>query len=162
MGWLSDLFRGPEPAPAPQAAQAPPAAAQQQDSPEQLERSRTDLVREINSSAGLLPTEGVVLARHITDVMGEVITLGRDKRLNVHARVTLDAMLTDYLPTTLRTFAAASRGGHDGVAQLRQQLDALHDAASDLLAAVRQEDVRSLEAQGVFLRSKYSGSELDL
>lgn len=159
MGWLSDLFGGPAPATVPQAT---PAAPSREDTPEELERSRQRLVREINSASGDLPPAGTVLARRITDLVGETVALGRDRGLNVHARISLDAILTDYMPTTLRSYAAAARAGHDGEDQLREQLTALHEAARDLLESVRRDDINALEAQGAFLRAKYTGSDLDL
>jgi hypothetical protein len=99
-----------------------------------------------------------------------VLHTTRDRDLDIHARVSLNGILRDYLPTTLRTFLAldpATRntpraGGKTPTAALEEQLDFLLGSATDVLTAVRNDDANALVAQGSFLRTKFARSELDL
>ena len=127
--------------------------------------------RFINSAAGQLPGEGVVAARRITDTVGTVLHATRDRDPDIHARVSLNGILRDYMPTTLRTFLAldpatrnqpARHGAKTPTAALEEQLDFLLDSATEVLTAVRNDDANALVAQGSFLRTKFGRSELDL
>jgi len=140
------------------------------DSPTALAAELFRVIRSINASAGQLPTEATVLARRITDTVGTVLYATRDRELDIHARVSLNGILRDYLPTTLRAYLAldpATRdqprvAGPSPTVALGQQLDALLDGAIEVLTAVRNDDANSLVAQGNFLRTKFGRSELDL
>ena len=140
------------------------------DSPTALAAELFRVTRFINASAGQLPTESTVVARAITDAVGTVLYATRDRELDIHARVSVNGILRDYLPTTLRTFLAldpASRdlpraAGPSATVALGAQLDALLDGAIEVLTAVRNDDANSLVAQGNFLRTKFARSELDL
>jgi len=140
------------------------------DSPAALAAEIFRVNRFINASAGQLPGEGVVAARRITDAVGAVLYTTRDRELDIHARVSLNGILRDYLPTTLRTFLALdpstrdqpSAGGKTPTAALAEQLDFLLGSATDVLTAVRNDDANALVAQGSFLRTKFARSELDL
>jgi hypothetical protein len=140
------------------------------DSPAALAAELFRVNRFINSSAGQLPGEGIVAARRITDTIGTVLHATRDRDLDIHARVSLNGILRDYLPTTLRTFLAldpatrnqARPGSKTPTAALEEQLDFLLDSATEVLSAVRNDDANALVAQGSFLRTKFGRSELDL
>ena len=164
MNWLfgrQQNQQGPRPASHP--AEVP-------DSPTALAAELFRLNRFINASAGQLPAEGVVAARRITDTVGSVLYSTRDRDLDIQARVALNGILRDYLPTTLRTFLAldpASRnqprtGGKTPTAALEEQLQFLLGSATEVLTAVRNDDANALVAQGSFLRTKFARSELDL
>jgi hypothetical protein len=153
-----------------QARSQPNQVTEVPDSPAALAAEVFRVNRFINSSAGQLPGEGVVAARRITDTIGTVLHTTRDRDLDIHARVSLNGILRDYLPTTLRTFLAldpATRGeprhgGKTPKEALEEQLDFLLDSATEVLAAVRNDDANALVAQGSFLRTKFGRSELDL
>jgi hypothetical protein len=140
------------------------------DSPTALAAELFRVIRFINASAGQLPTAATVVARRITDTVDTVLHATRDRELDIHARVSLNGILRDYLPTTLRNYLAldpASRdepraAGPSATAALGAQLDALLDGATEVLTAVRNDDANSLVAQGNFLRTKFARSELDL
>lgn len=149
------------------------AAAQeedQQDSPDQLRLRLAELVQFVNGSAGRLPVEAVVVTRQVTDTIGQVIAAADDGELDVYAVVSINGIVTDYLPTTLRAYlnldpALTERPGPSGRtprAALREQLDGLSAAADDLLHAARAHDVDALFTQGNFLRTKFTRSDLDL
>lgn len=162
------LFGRRQEAPGTQSPHQP--ATEVPDSPTALAAELFRVTRFINSSAGQLPTEATVLARRITDTVGTVLYATRDRELDIHARVSLNGILRDYLPTTLRTFLALDpairdeprAAGPSPTAALGAQLDALLDGATEVLTAVRNDDANSLIAQGNFLRSKFARSELDL
>lgn len=100
-----------------------------------LQEAVTALVVEVNSSAGNLPTVGVVLARRITDVLAETLHVS-DGDLGVEARFAVHAIATDYLPTTMRTYVRAERAGSERAAEeLVRQLRELVDAAWRMLTS---------------------------
>ena len=140
------------------------------DGPTELAAEMFRLNRFINASAGQLPTASVVAARRITDTVAAVLHTTRDRDLDIHARVSLNGILRDYLPTTLRTFLAldpatrdrARAAGPSPTVALEEQLDFLSGSASEVLTAVRNDDANALAAQGSFLRTKFGHSELDL
>ncbi|HEX5401923.1 MAG TPA: hypothetical protein VFX16_06435 [Pseudonocardiaceae bacterium] len=114
---------------------------------------------QINSNAGRIPADAVLTALHICDLLRETVHVDPDHTLDVRTVVSLERMLADYLPTTLRTYLAVGPTGSDA---LREQLDALVDGASDIRADARQRDSDAMVAQTAFLRTKFSGSDLDL
>lgn len=140
------------------------------DSPKELAAELFRVVRFINSAAGQLPPAAVVTARRVTDTIDQVLLTTRDRELDIHARVSLNGMLRDYLPTTLRTYLALDPAGRERPAPngmtpttaLVEQLDFLLGAALESLTAVRNDDANALLAQGNFLRTKFARSELDL
>ena len=159
-------FRRPEPAPpGPTGLDADPA-----DSPEALRAAITSVNRLVNASAGRLPLVAVVTARRITDLLSEVVDTSDVRPLDVYAVISVRAAVTDYLPTTLRSFLALDeelvdvpRGtGRTPVESVQEQLDVLEDSAVAVLDAAQQQDVDALMTQGNFLRTKFSRSDLDL
>jgi hypothetical protein len=153
-----------------------------EDSPEALAVRIGELVRFINSAAGRLPGEAVVIARAITDLLREVVvsalpvapgpTVGADaeRDLDVYTVVSIRGILEDYLPTTLRSYVALdpdvvdvpNASGRTPSGSLLEQLDALWSAAGELRDAAHAHDADALLAQGSFLRTKFTGSDLDL
>jgi hypothetical protein len=140
------------------------------DSPQALDAAITDVVRLVNASAGRLPLAAVVAARRITDLLAEIVATSEVRPLDVQAVISVRAAVTDYLPTTVRTFLAvdeslvdAPRGsGRTPRESLLDQLDALEGGALALLEASQHQDVDGLMTQGNFLRTKFSRSDLDI
>src|SRR4051812_20094569 len=95
--WFRRLLQPPPP-PTPETVQA--------DGPAELHGMLWQLVRFVNSNAGRLPGEAVVNARRVTDTLREVIDTSRIRPLDVHTVISVKATLTDYLPTSLRTYLA--------------------------------------------------------
>jgi hypothetical protein len=151
-------------------AAAPTPAHPPEDSPEALRQELTQLIRYINRNSGRLPGESAVTARRVTDVLREIIDSSEIRPLDIHATVSVHGMVTDYLPTTLRTFLAldpsqlrvAGAGAGTPIESLQEQLESLWDSASAVLDATHAQDANALIAQGRFLRTKVSGSDLDL
>jgi hypothetical protein len=146
------------------------AAAEAEDKPEALRQRQWELVQFINRNAGKLPVWAVVLARAVTDTIRAVIDTAADRPLDVYAIVSINGIVKDYLPTTLRTYlnldpsltTQVGPSGRTPQAALREQLEALSDAADELLRATQAHDVDALFTQGSFLRTKFTRSDLDL
>lgn len=140
------------------------------DKPEALLATMFDLSHQVNRDAGKLPVEGVVIARRVLDVIREVIETSSERELDVRAVVAIRSMLEDYLPTTLRAYLAIDPdvvdvvrpSGRTPAQSFIEQLDVLWSSAMDLLDAARAHDADALLSQGSFLRTKFSGSDLDL
>jgi hypothetical protein len=106
----------------------------------------------------------------VLDVVREVIETSGERDLDIHAVVSIRGMLDDYLPTTLRAYLAIDPAVVDVVRpsgrtpsqSFIEQLDVLWSSAMDLLDAIRAHDADALLSQGSFLRTKFSGSDLDL
>jgi hypothetical protein len=152
-------------------APKPAAESEPEDSPAALLRSVRQLVTFVNQNAGKLPGEAVVIARRITDTVREVVDGADPERgLDIYAVVSIRGILDDYLPTTLRTYLALDPAivdvprpsGRTPSASLLEQLDALWSSATDLHVAAQAHDADSLLSQGNFLRTKFTGSDLDL
>jgi hypothetical protein len=141
-----------------------------EDKPAALLGHLFDLVGEVNRNAGRLPAEAVVDARRVLDAVREVIETADGGELDIRAVVTVRGILGDYLPTTLHTYLALDPdvvdeprpSGRTPNESLLEQLDALRSSATDLLDAIRAQDADAMLTQGSFLRTKFSGSDLDL
>ena len=140
------------------------------DSPRELRHDMDGVISYLNRNAGQLPGVAVVQARRITDTLRETIDTSEDRPLDVYAVLAVKGTLNDYLPTTLRSYLAVDtalidtpRGsGRTPGQSLLEQLDALQRSASATLVATRNQDADALMTQGSFLRTKFSGSDLDL
>jgi hypothetical protein len=156
-----------EPAPPPAQATPDPDAG---DKPEALRAAIATVARMINANAGRLPLTAVVAARRITDVLTEIVDTSDVRPLDVYATISVRGAVTDYLPTTIRTFLAVDKdlvdqrrpSGSTPTESLLEQLDALEGSALAVLEAAQAQDVDALMTQGSFLRTKFSGSDLDL
>jgi len=152
---------------------APAAVPEGDDDPQALRRSMEDLISFINRHAGRLPAAAVVRARQVTDTLRETIETSEVRPLDVYAALAVRSTLEDYLPTTLRSYLAVDaalldtpRGSGSAAStpteSLLEQLEALQTSAFATLVAARNQDADALITQGSFLRTKFSGSDLDL
>ncbi|MFC6704785.1 hypothetical protein [Flexivirga alba] len=151
------------------------------DSVQALLRKNQALILEINSSAGELPTIGVVLARAVTDTVREVLTSGEADRLDIGVRVAINGTLTDYLPGSIRAYVGAVRavtadrvvgersggayrdhGAETATDALVEQLTTLRRSVEQLADASRSRDMQALQVHGRFLEDKFGESDLDL
>jgi hypothetical protein len=153
--------------------ETPPAEPQPEednDSPDKLRLRLWELVQFINRNAGKLPVEAVVISRQITDSIRELIETSDERALDVYAVVSINGIVGDYLPTTLRTYlnldpVVAERPGPSGRTPreaLREQVESLAQAADELLQATQAHDADRLFSQGNFLRTKFTRSDLDI
>jgi hypothetical protein len=149
---------------------AEPQPEEDNDSPDKLRLRLWELVQFINRNAGKLPVEAVVVGRQVTDTIRELIETSNDRELDVYAVVSINGIVGDYLPTTLRTYlnldpAITERAGPSGRTPreaLREQVESLALAADELFQATQAHDADRLFSQGNFLRTKFTRSDLDL
>jgi hypothetical protein len=161
---MTSWFRRPHD-PAPPAPEPEP-----DDSPVVLTRKLTELVSFVNRSAGRLPADSVVAARLVTDAASDVIDTAENGTLDIHAALSVKGIVNDYLPTTLHAYLAldpmtvdqAASAGRTPKEALLDQLTSLLHGAEDVRAAARSRDVDALVSQGTFLRTKFTGSDLDI
>jgi hypothetical protein len=139
------------------------------DSPEALQSAIRSANRLVNASAGRLPLPAVVAARRITDVLAEIVNTSEVRPLDIYAVISVRSAVTDYLPTTVKSFLAVDESLVDvprasartPTQSLMEQLEALETSTLAVLEATQQQDVDALMTQGNFLRTKFSGSDLD-
>jgi len=151
-------------------APAAPPPDDPEDSAEALTSAIEQLNRAINRGAGGLPLTAVVGARRITDTLQQVVDTSTTRPLDVYALLSIRGIVSDYLPTTLRTYLSVDvalldtvrAAGLTPVESLLAQLDALQTSASATLVSVRQQDADALMTQGGFVQTKFSRSDLDL
>ncbi|WP_329054461.1 hypothetical protein OG738_14880 [Amycolatopsis sp. NBC_01488] len=136
----------------PLSAEAPP-----DDTPEALRDGLAALIRSVNARSGRLPPSAVVTAREITDVLAELLDVGRTP--DIHTRVAVAGIVTDHLPTTLDAFL---RVGDSASGSLLGQLESLLDEVISLHEAEHGRAADALRTQESFLRAKFSNSDLDL
>lgn len=168
MTWFRKLLAPVAPAPEPEPPLAEPGL--DGDDPTTLRIELARLNRFINQNSGKLPGESVVTARRVTDVLREIVDTSEIRPLDIYAVISVQGILRDYLPTTLRGFLAlddtqltlARPSGRTPIQSLQEQLEALLDAATSVLTAAQAQDADALLSQGSFLRTKFSGSDLDL
>jgi hypothetical protein len=161
MTWFRRLREEPPP---PQLGPDP------EDRPAALLWALHQLIGFINQNAGRLPLEAVVAARRVTDTVREIIDTAEGDQLDIYAVVSVKGIVNDYLPTTLRAYLALDPAivatprpsGRTPAESLLEQVDALWLGAADVLAAARAQDADELVSQGNFLRTKFTGSDLDL
>lgn len=164
MGLLSRLFEPDQQSAAPVVSAGPQVY---DDSVSELKKQTQALVLEVNRSAGDLPPIAVVLARAVTDTVDDVLGSPEVDRLDIGVRVAIHAILTDYLPGSLRSYIGAVRVA-DGpevttaTSAIVEQLTTLRASVAELAAASNQRDLQALQVQGRFLQDKFGGSELDL
>jgi hypothetical protein len=147
-----------------------PAPAPAEDDPATLRVKIADLNRYINVNSGRIPGESVVTARWVTDTLRDVVDTTEVRPLDIYTLVSVKGMLNDYLPTTLSSYLAldpqqaqlARPSGRTPAQSLAEQLSSLLDAASNVLVASQAQDADALLAQGNFLQTKFSRSDLDL
>lgn len=163
MNWLRQRLGVAEPTPPPVPVDA--------DSPAALHAALLDLVRFVNRNAGQLPAGVVVRIRHLTDTLSEIIDTSEVRPLDVYAVISIKTTTTDYLPTSVRRYLALpapqreavhASVGKTATESLLEQVAALQSSADKVLLAARNDDTDALMTQGAFLRTKFSGSDLDL
>ena len=145
-------------------------AAADEDSPQALRAAMTELDRFVNAHAGRLPAAAVVGARQITDVLRDVVDTSDVRPLDVYAVVSVRGIVSDYLPTTLRSYLAVDptlletprASGRTPTQSLLEQIDALRTSAAATLEAANNQDADALMTQGSFLSTKFTRSDLDL
>ena len=168
--WKS-LFKRDPPAPADgrpteEPAPAAPAVPFGERMAEELESIRWTARR----AGGTLPVAALPMLGLIEDELGPLVEYLIDHPPNVDEEIAVEALLTDYLPTTLRAYMGLNRqiamkarsDGRTPGDELLDQLALLGGAARELSASVYAHDAEQLATQGRFLGTKFSRSDLAL
>jgi hypothetical protein len=164
--WKSVFKRDRSPAPADPPVPAAPA--------EPFAERMTSKLEEISwtarRSGGTLPIAALPQLGRIEDVLRPLLGHLVTNPPSIDEEIAVEAMLTDYLPTTVgtyigmnRQFAESARAdGRTPGDDLIDQLVMLEGAARELSVAVYAHDAQQLATHGRFLSTKFSGSDLDL
>ncbi len=119
---------------------------------------------------GDLPVAAVRGRPRVTDLLSEIVRTSELRPLDVYAAISVRATATDYLPTTVRTFAALDpdlvdvpqASGTTPTGRCSSSSPRSRVRPSRVLEATRRQGLDALMTQGSFLRTKFSGSDLDL
>jgi hypothetical protein len=121
-------------------------------------------------AGGTLPVAALPRLGEIEDVLVPLIEYLIEHPPSVDEEIAVEAMVTDYLPTTLRAYIGMNRqiaetkraDGRTAGDDLLDQLATLSDAVHELSRSVYAHDAEQLATQGRFLTTKFSGSDLAL
>ncbi|MBO1268287.1 hypothetical protein [Arthrobacter cavernae] len=125
-----------------------------------------ELRRNVRSSGAQLPTVVYSRFRQLDDILGALIGYIEESTASTEQRVLLDAIITDYLPSPLRTYlmlpAASRLDDSRDTAVLLEQLGMLESTARNLDNQVRTGAITELAVHGRFLRDKFDLGSLHL
>ncbi|WP_430297470.1 hypothetical protein [Sinomonas sp. B1-1] len=129
---------------------------------QELEQTRlalTELRSAVRRAGAVLPVLASSRLRQTDDLLAALIGYIAEHGASTEQRVLLNAMVTDYLPTSLRVYRAlpASTHAEDSpeAEKLLEQLDILHSTALDLDNQVRTGAIAELSVHGRFLQDKF-------
>lgn len=139
--------------------------------PDQLRRALAAMSAFVHAHAASFPPSCREALDEMSTRMGQVISfVAGGGHADAQLRL-VQAMLTDYLPTSINTFLRLPRDyavshrnpdGRTAVDELEAQLRLLSTAAQQAAAALYGDDALRLQAQSTFLQDKFGESELDL
>lgn len=111
----------------------------------------------INSST--LPTLGAALALEVVDTERRICSLSTYLRADVEH--TLSATVNNYIPTLLSTYLRATASGAREDEKFNEQIQVILESSVKVLQAVKNDNIQAMEAQSLFLDSKFGGSHLE-
>ncbi|MEA2184462.1 MAG: hypothetical protein QOF69_3647 [Solirubrobacteraceae bacterium] len=164
--WKSVFKRDRPPAP----AQAPAPAVPAEPFGERMNARLEEIGWDARRAGGRLPIAALPQLGRIEDVLHPLLDHLVANPPSVDEEIAVQAMLTDYLPTTIGTYVGMNRqfaetpraDGRTPGDDLLEQLVMLEGAAHELSLAVYAHDAQQLATHGRFLSTKFSGSDLDL
>jgi hypothetical protein len=164
--WKSVFKRDRPPA----SAEPPAPTAPAEPFGERMTAKLDEIGRTARRAGGTLPIATLPQLGRIEDVLRPLLTHLVTNPPSVEEEIAVEAMLTDYLPTTVNTYIGMNRqfaetaraDGRTPGDDLVEQLVMLEGAAQELSHAVYAHDAQQLATHGRFLSTKFSGSDLDL
>ena len=164
--WKSVFKRDRPPPP----AQPPVVAAPTEPFGELMKAKLEEIGWTARRVGGRLPIAALPQLGRIEDVLRPLLDHLLTNPPSVEEEIAVQAMLTDYLPTTVGTYIGLNRqfaetaraDGRTAGDDLIEQLVMLEGAAQELSLAVYAHDAQQLATHGRFLSTKFSGSDLDL
>jgi hypothetical protein len=137
----------------------------------QLQDQLKVLRRSLGGEASRLEPDAGAAVTKVLGTLDEIVARWDDLAVAPEQKHTVQAMITDYLPTSLqtylnlpRTFALSNRvaGKKTAHDELMDQLGILDTESTKIRDAVYAKEVDSLADQSRFLRQKFATSSLDL
>lgn len=129
---------------------------------EELEQTRHalgDLRSAVRRAGAVLPPLASSRIRQTDDLLAGLIDYIAEHGASTEQRVLLHAMVSDYLPTSLRVYRALPAASHTDSSpeseKLLEQLDILHSTSLDLDNQVRTGALTELSVHGRFLQDKF-------
>jgi hypothetical protein len=129
---------------------------------QELEQTRAalgELRSAIRKAGAVVPVLASSRMRQTDDVLANLIDYVAEHGASTEQRVLLNAIITDYLPTSLRVYRALPPETHTETSpeseKLLEQLDILHSTALDLDHQVRTGAIAELSIHGRFLADKF-------
>jgi hypothetical protein len=126
---------------------------------EQTREALGTLRSAIRRAGSVLPTLASSRVRQTDDLLAGLIDYIAEHGASTEQRVLLNAIVTDYLPTSLRVYRALPPSTHTDSSpeseKLLEQLDILHSTALDLDNQVRTGALAELSVHGRFLQDKF-------
>jgi hypothetical protein len=164
--WKSVFKRDRPPAP----AEPPLPAAPAEPFGERMKSKLDEIGWTARRAGGRLPVAALPQLGRIEDLLRPLLDHLVTNPPSVEEEIAVQAMLTDYLPTTVGTYIGLNRqfaetprpDGRTAGDDLIEQLVMLEGAAQELSLAVYAHDAQQLATHGRFLSTKFSGSDLDL
>lgn len=118
-----------------------------------------------------MPEGGIPALHEVEDELRPLLSYLMRNRANEVEMIPVRALVTDYLPTTVERFLALpgdfalrhqGRHGLTPAQDFLAQLNILARAAKECAEAIYVGDAQELAAQGTFLHTKFTRSDLDL
>ena len=128
--------------------------------------SLASLRAEVRRAGGVFPTILTSRINQVCDLLGTVLTTAEQQGASTEQRYLLNAMITDYLPSPMRSFLALPETDRDdasrSTAVFADQLGILEETIRDLLNQVRIGAIEELSTHGRFLAEKFAAPSLRL
>ena len=128
--------------------------------------SLASLRAEARRAGGVFPTILTSRINQVCDLLGTVLTTAEKQGASTEQRYLLNAMITDYLPSPMRSFLALPETDRDdasrSTAVFADQLGILEETIRDLLNQVRIGAIEELSTHGRFLAEKFAAPSLRL
>ena len=128
--------------------------------------SLASLRAELRRAGGVLPTILTSRINQICDLLHTVLTTAEQQGASTEQRYLLNAMITDYLPSPMRSFLALPETDREDASRsttvFSDQLGILEETIRDLLNQVRIGAIEELSTHGRFLAEKFAAPSLRL
>lgn len=143
------------------AQQAVVAAVQSEPFEKKLVKDLDELAVYMRAHGNILPTSVYSQVRRIDDVLRPLLTFITANGCSAEQEHLLSSMITDYIPTPLKTFVSLPRADRadDGIPArlLKEQFDTMLEKVYDLAGLVRTGALEEMTIHANFIDNKFSG-----
>lgn len=120
----------------------------------------------VRASGAALPTVVSSRVRHVEDGLRDAARTVTAQGASTEQRFLFQALVTDYLPTPVRTYltlpASDRTPDSDATRTLSAQLDVVDETVSDMHAQIRSGAIAELSTHGRFLRDRLGDGDSSL